>query len=861
MKIKKWILSAFFVFVFVFAMTASFSFAEAANEGISYIDGNGTQQTYTGSYNIVSSSSSALTWGETGTETWYVVSSNVECSAGITVYGTVNLVVMKDCTLTVKNELNEYSTDDTLIIYGETATSGTIVAEGTSNYKAGIGKGGTVEINSGTVKATGGQYGAGIGGTGTVKINGGTVTAIGGSEGAGIGGGSSGQCGTVTINGGTVTATGNNGGAGIGIGGGSEVHSWGIYSRISINGGTVTANGSGDKRGIDVLSSDSINISGGYVTVTGVSNQNNSVINAGNTNSTWIVSITGGYFAESSDTTIGISGTGKVYGCDVASGYSVYANIDDTTKTAYPYVVMGTGQTFTVTWVDGNGEVLSTEAVGYGSTPTAYSGDTPTKTASGSEFYTFTGWDKELSAVTADTTYTAQFATSTVTATSGNSSYTSGTWTADEVTITLTDASQSVTEYQYSTDGGLTWISLDTVSGKAVLTVSDSTVGTDYLFRGITASDAGAPSNSFSVKIDQTAPVIGGIEDSSIYCEDVSFTVTEDNLDVVTVNGTTVTDYTLKADGLTYEIIAYDQVGNTAVCTVTVNSGHTEGEAASENEVAATCTENGSYDSVIYCTVCGEELSRETVTVSATGHSYTTEVVAPTYTEQGYTLHTCDICGDSYQTDATAILIIDGTDSSVSTQTTVQALTELPEGLKSLYSGVEELISDLISRVTVGTGYTADNALVYDVVLQYSTDGGITWITATVDNFPTTGITVTIPYPEGTDLSYEFVVEHMFTVTSERLGITAGDTERPTVTKTEDGLVVTLMGLSPVAVSWKAVTTSATEAETTDTSATSTISSQTGDNSSVALWLTLLSVSGAGAFGVAAYKKKRKYNR
>ncbi len=48
-------------------------------------------------------------------------------------------------------------------------------------------------------------------------------------------------------------------------------------------------------------------------------------------------------------------------------------------------------------------------------------------------------------------------------------------------------------------------------------------------------------------------------------------------------------------------------------------TGHTEGEAVIENEVAATETEDGSYDIVVYCTVCGEELSRETVIVPATG--------------------------------------------------------------------------------------------------------------------------------------------------------------------------------------------------------------------------------------------------
>jgi hypothetical protein len=39
-----------------------------------------------------------------------------------------------------------------------------------------------------------------------------------------------------------------------------------------------------------------------------------------------------------------------------------------------------------------------------------------------------------------------------------------------------------------------------------------------------------------------------------------------------------------------------------------------------ENEVAADCTNNGSYDNVTYCTVCDAEISRETITVPAKGH-------------------------------------------------------------------------------------------------------------------------------------------------------------------------------------------------------------------------------------------------
>ena len=49
--------------------------------------------------------------------------------------------------------------------------------------------------------------------------------------------------------------------------------------------------------------------------------------------------------------------------------------------------------------------------------------------------------------------------------------------------------------------------------------------------------------------------------------------------------------------------------------------GHIPANAVEENYVAATCTENGSKDVVIYCSVCDEEISRETETLEATGHA------------------------------------------------------------------------------------------------------------------------------------------------------------------------------------------------------------------------------------------------
>ena len=59
---------------------------------------------------------------------------------------------------------------------------------------------------------------------------------------------------------------------------------------------------------------------------------------------------------------------------------------------------------------------------------------------------------------------------------------------------------------------------------------------------------------------------------------------------------------------------------------------------------AATCTTEGTKTRK--CSSCGKS---ETQTIAKTGHKYTTTVVEPTYSEQGYTLHKCTVCGDSYK--------------------------------------------------------------------------------------------------------------------------------------------------------------------------------------------------------------------
>ena len=73
---------------------------------------------------------------------------------------------------------------------------------------------------------------------------------------------------------------------------------------------------------------------------------------------------------------------------------------------------------------------------------------------------------------------------------------------------------------------------------------------------------------------------------------------------------------------------------------------HTPAEAVKENVVDATCW-GGSYDLTIYCSVCGEELSRESVEVEKKDH--TPEVVPgkeATCTQAGLTEGSkCSVCG------------------------------------------------------------------------------------------------------------------------------------------------------------------------------------------------------------------------
>ena len=85
------------------------------------------------------------------------------------------------------------------------------------------------------------------------------------------------------------------------------------------------------------------------------------------------------------------------------------------------------------------------------------------------------------------------------------------------------------------------------------------------------------------------------------------------------------------------------------VCSADLCTEHTPAEAIVENEKPATCQQAGSYESIVKCSICGDEISRETKIIEKLPH--TEEAVAgkaATCTEAGLTEgKKCSVCGET----------------------------------------------------------------------------------------------------------------------------------------------------------------------------------------------------------------------
>ncbi len=169
----------------------------------------------------------------------------------------------------------------------------------------------------------------------------------------------------------------------------------------------------------------------------------------------------------------------------------------------------------------------------------------------------------------------------------------------------------------------------------------------------------------------------------------------------------------------------------TVIGNLTGATGHTAGEAVEENRVEPTCTENGSYDSVVYCTVCESEISRETITIGATGHTAGEAVeenrVEPTCTENGSydSVVYCTVCENEISRETVTIDAVGHTAGEAVEENRVEpTCTENGSYDSVVYCTVCE---SEISRETViigAVGHTAGEAVEENRVEPTCTEDG-----------------------------------------------------------------------------------------------------------------------------------------
>lgn len=284
-------------------------------------------------------------------------------------------------------------------------------------------------------------------------------------------------------------------------------------------------------------------------------------------------------------------------------------------------------------------------------------------------------------------------------------------------------------------------------------------------------------------------------------------------------------------------------------------AGHKFGEWTTTKE--PTCTETGTEKRI--CTVCSKE---ETRAIAALGHTPGTEV----FVDKNDHWNICEVChqpvnktGHTYvngiQCVCGAVKSEDGTMKRIEVSDTITVPDTLRDNEK--LNSEEKIKAELQLQISrKDSKNTAENTAVFDVRLMIITtvDGEQVETPATKADLVNGRITVLLPYPEAIAANYSkysFTVAHM--VAMADCGLDVGTVEFPAVTKTPSGLLVTLTGLSPVAISWTESTNHyyynpATTPDKTD-------SANTADDSQMVLWLGSAALAAAAV--VALTRKKR----
>lgn len=113
-----------------------------------------------------------------------------------------------------------------------------------------------------------------------------------------------------------------------------------------------------------------------------------------------------------------------------------------------------------------------------------------------------------------------------------------------------------------------------------------------------------------------------------------------------------------------YELVTYCRICGDELqrkTKVDKSEGHQESDPVTENEVSPDCYNDGSYDTVVYCSVCNLELGRECFVVESQGHvpgeEFISDVTEPLCREDGscYKIVECQNCEEILFSDSAII--------------------------------------------------------------------------------------------------------------------------------------------------------------------------------------------------------------
>lgn len=282
-------------------------------------------------------------------------------------------------------------------------------------------------------------------------------------------------------------------------------------------------------------------------------------------------------------------------------------------------------------------------------------------------------------------------------------------------------------------------------------------------------------------------------------------------------------------------------------------AGHKFGEWTTTKE--PTCTETGTEKRT--CSVCSKE---ETRVIAALGHTPGTKVSV----DKNDHWNICEVChqpvNKTEHTYVNGIQCVCGVRKGAEgdADTTIKRVVVSDEITFALEDNdklntPDKVKAELQLQITLKNSKSnKDNTVFMDVSLLVFENNG--WRPATKEDLTAGKITVLLPYPEAVAAKYgqyNFTVAHM--VAMADCGLNVGTVEFPAVTKTASGLLVTLTGLSPVAISW----TESTNHYYYNPTATpdKTDSANTADDSQMVLWLGSAVLAAAAV--VVLTRKKR----